>query len=255
MNEREYIRRVFETALFFRDMHEEGNDGQTTAIGLLKPIVAVNNKAVRQFVLHDLYKKQGLSLTEATLKLAAWQPVVNEGIPLNFKTIMEELEILCLAHEREMRDLSDLNNEIVKKEVIQRSFLRAARYIQSIDKENAPAHSRVVELFIPEDFVPRGHGKDGPGHREHVVPCVYLRDECRDRFRKGAQLEEIVQFLQRCVVIVEITKEQQQRLDGGCGLKNSMPEDWQPDTGCIFERLHVAEIEFIPPKGFSTCNH
>ena len=255
-----FIRRVFETALFFRDMYEEGNDGNTKAIELLKPIKSVKNTTVRQFVLHELYKQRRLTLTEAAVQLAAWQPDGNAPLFIKDTSIAAELRALCFPHERKMRDLSDMANKIVENEVIQRSFFRAARYIQRIVNENAPAHSRVVELFIPEVFVPRGYGKNGSGHREHVVPCVFLRDECIARFSNGATIDQVANFLQRNVVIVEITKEEQKRLDGsitngGMGLKNSMPNEWQFDTGCIFQRLHAAKIAFDPPQEFGTCSH
>lgn len=258
MDEREkYIRRVFETALFFRDMHEEGNDGQTTAIELLKPIASVSNVAVRKFVLHDLYLKQGLSLTKAAVQLARWCPDGKELPPFRIEDIERELCAICSEEDRPVQFVK--NQE---KVIVRRAFLRAARYIQRIRTEDAPAHSRVVERFIPDAFVPRGFGKGGTGHREHVIPCVFLRDECLVRFDDGAKLDQVADFLQGNVVIVDITKQQQKRLDrspnnGGLGLKNTMPMGWQFDSDCIFQRLHCAKIEFDPPDGFTpcTCSH
>lgn len=256
MNARDtYIQKVFETALYFRDMFEEKNDGKTTAIGLLKPIKSIQNKVLRKFVLHDLYKSQNLSLGDAAIQLAMWHPDGANLLPFNIDDIKTDLIALCLEHERQPQFVTD------KVELTRRSFLRAARYIHRIHKEGAPAHSRIVELFIAEAFVPHGKGSDGPGHREHAVPCVYLRDECLRRFGNGAKVEEIADFLQRHVVIVEISKEQQKHLDGSkknqhLGLKDKMPEGWEPDRDCIFQRLHDAKISFTPPNGLNSCeNH
>jgi hypothetical protein len=255
MDERNsYIHQVFETALYFRDMYEESNDGQTTAIELLKPVKSIRNTDVRKFVLHDLYRNQKLSLTEAALQFARWTPDDSKQPPFNVEDIKTDLIDLCQKYERDTVALTDEN--AIKR----RSFLRAARYLERIAKEKAPAHSRVVELFIPEAFVPRGFGNDGGGHREHVVPCVLLRDECIVRYKNGAELTQVADFLQRHVVIIEITKDQQKHLDGskekgGRGLKNKMPKNWEFGSGCIFARLHDAEINFVPPPGFSICNH
>lgn len=255
MEERvKYIRRVFEMALFFRDMHEEGNDGQTTAIKLLKPMASVSNVAMRKFVLHELYQRRGLSLTDAAVELAKGMPHGKEFPPYRLDDIEMELRAICLADERPVQFVED------REIIIRRAFLRAARYIRRIDTEGAPAHSRVVECFIPDDFVPRGNGKDGRGHKEHVIPCVYLLKESRQLFGSGANLDQVAGFLQRNVVIVDISKTQKEYLDGslqkgGRGLKTKMPAHWNIDSDCIFQRLHEAEIAFDPPQGFPSCNH
>lgn len=253
MNEREiYIRQVIETVLYFREMYEENNDGKTTAIGLLKPAKSITNTAVRKFVLHDLYHKQKLNFTEVAVQFARWQSHSAEHCSFNLEEVEQELRTRCIEHERDIQFITD------KESQTQRSFIRAARYIERIHKENAPAHSRVVELFIPEAFVRRGFGKEGSGHREHVIPCVALRDESLARYENGASVEQVADFLRRHVVIVEITKRQQKLLDGsintgGMGLKNSMPAGWQFDSGCIFQRLHDAKIAFDPPQELTTC--
>jgi hypothetical protein len=125
-------------------------------------------------------------------------------------------------------------------------------------KNEAPAHSRIVELFVPEDLVPHGIGNNGGGHREHVVPCVYLLEQSKIRFEAGHTMQQVVQFLKRCLVIVNITEEEQRNLDGskargGRGLKNRMPNNWDPESGCIYQRLHDAEIKFDPPEGEHVC--
>jgi len=170
-----------------------------------------------------------------------------------------ELREICHSHERPIKFIKD---ELSKSVRIHRSFLRAARYIKRIqDDEKAPAHSRVVELFIPDEFVPRGAGKNGLGHREHVVPCVLLRDKCVKLFKNdSATIEEVADFLKRYVVIVEISPSQQHCLDaskskGGRGLKHCMPTGWEFESGCIFSRLHDANILFDPPQGFTACCH
>lgn len=260
MNEQQkYIRQIVETALFFREMYEEGNDGSTTAIALLKPIKAVSNVAIRKYVLHELYMNRNLNLTDVAIQIAIWDDSGKWHLPFKLEDIEGELREICHSQERPIKFIKD---ELSKSVRIHRSFLRAARYIKRIqDDEKAPAHSRVVELFIPDEFVPRGVGKNGLGHREHVVPCVLLRDKCVELFEKdSATIEEVADFLKRHVVIVEISPSQQHCLDaskskGGRGLKHCMPTGWEFESGCIFARLHDANILFDPPQGFAACCH
>lgn len=256
MDEREkHILRVFETALFFRDMHEEDNDGQTTAIELLKPLKSTRNTVVRQAVLHDFYKRRGLSLADAAVELAKGLPDDSERPPFTVEDIESDLRAICVAQDRPFQSVKDQ-----KEVIIRRAFLRAARYIRRIPTEGVSAHSRVVERFIPEEFVPRGKGKDGPGHGEHVVPCVLLLKECIARFAREDSLDQVADFLRQNVVIVDITEKQREYLDGsprsgGLGLKTKMPHWWKFDSDCIFQRLHCAEIEFDPPRPaeFTPC--
>lgn len=254
MNEREaYIRQVFETTLYFRDMCEEGGGGHTGAIQLLKPIKSISNTEVRQFVLHELLKKNQLSLMEAAERFAMWAPVGGKPAPYGAHEIKPALSALCLEHERSFGSVTD------EKTIAQRSYLRAARYIELIYKEQVPVHSRIVELFIPDEIVPHGTGDGDQEHREHVVPCLYLLEKCKERFSSGARVEDVADFLARHVVVVKISKKQQQRLDasktnGGLGYKNTMPKGWQPDRNCIFQRLHEAAISFKPPEGFNSCD-
>jgi len=247
-----YIQQVVETCLFFRDMHEEGMEGHTGAIQLLKPDSSVSNVAVRKFLLGELYGNRRLGLTESALEFAKWQPAGRSRPSFYIEDIQTEISDLCARYERKISTVGDKD---ARKE---RAFLRASRYIERISKGLASAHSRVVELFIPEDFVPRG-GQAGAGHREHVVPCVCLRDEGIRLFKCGASLSGVADFLKRHVAIVEICKRQQKYLDGsklkgGCGLKNAMPVGWRFDVDCIFARLHYAGIDFdLPPEYLQNC--
>lgn len=250
----QYVRRVVEMVVFFRDMLEENNDGRTDAIRLLKPRDDVGNLQVRQFVLYDLYRMQKCSVTEAALALAAWQPEGKCPAPFPLEDIRDEIVNRCSAEERPLVFIWD------QAICVERSFARAARYLRRVAAGEAPAHSRVVEVFIPNDFVPRGRGKRGGGHAEHVVPCALLRDISIRRYNAGATEAEVADFLQQNVVIVDILPEQQQRLDGkkangGLDLKTTMPEGWEFGRDCIFARLHEANIPFDPPPNWVPCSH
>ena len=251
MNKKElFIQQIIETVLYFREMYEENNDGKTSAIELLKPVKTITNVAVRKFVLYELLRKQKLSFTEVAVQFAKWSFQCESFDSFDIEDVALEIRSICLEHEREIQIIPEIERQI------QRSYMRAARYFERIFTVNAPAHSRIVELFIHEAFVPRGFGKNGSGHREHVVPCAALRDESIRRYKNGAEVKQIAEFLRRHVVIVEITKDQHKYLDssiksGGLGLRDSMPVGWQFEKGDIFQRLHDARIEFDPPPKIS----
>jgi hypothetical protein len=244
-----HAQRVFETALFFRDMYEENNDGDTRAIALVKPARTVSNTKLRQFVLHDLYRGRRLGLTDAALALDAWLQATPGAVTVPQGEVADILRELCAPHERETRDV------VIEDEIIARAFMRAARYLRRIATEGVPSHSRVIEFFVPDNLVPTGHGREGGGHREHVVPCVYMRDVALDWFRRGHSEIEVARLLRHYVVIVHITPAQQQRLDGktneGVNLKVRMPDDWVLGVGSVFARLEKAGIAFDMPPSFS----
>lgn len=249
---RNYINRIVQTALFFRDMHEEGQDGDTRAIALLNPF-KVTNTAIRTYVLTELYDVGGLTLTQAAQQLAAWEHA-DPRWPA--ESVADEIAELCSEHERPMAKKGEIECEAERTD---RAFVRLARYLRRMMTDNTSQHSRVFEWFIPMAMVPQGHGRSGQDYPEHVVPCIYLRNAAFDLYRQDKSIEQVAGFLRRNLVVVWISPEEANRLDhsvrsGGLGLKTTMPAGWTFEKGCIFDRLHAAKIEFYPPHGYA-CVH
>lgn len=249
---RNYITRIVETALFFRDMHEEGQDGDTRAIALLKPF-KVTNTAIRKYVLGELYGRCGLTLTQAAQQLAAWEHA-DPRWPA--EDVADEVAELCAQHERPLASKGEIECEV---ERTGRAFVRLARYLRRMMTDDTSQHSRVFEWFIPMAMVPQGHGRSGQDYPEHVVPCIFLRDAAFDLYKRGKTIEQVVGFLRRNLVVVWISSNEANQLDrsvqsGGFGLKTKMPDGWTFEDGCIFERLHAAGIEFYPPAEYA-CSH
>jgi hypothetical protein len=247
MNEQEiYVSRVSQTALFFWEMFEENQGGHTEAIKLLKPTPKLSNVQLRGFVLNDLYRTRGLALTEAAVQLAAWLERQNYA-PKGAVNIESAIRAYCAPYERDMRVITDDN------EVLERSFVRLARYYYLMHAEEAGRHTRVPDYFIPNNCIPRGRSHSGTVHPEHVVPCAAIREYCLKYFVEGRSLDEVVKLIRRLLVIVDVSIDEWKKLDEGpSALKDIMPPEWDLETGCIFARLHLAEIKFDPPPGF-TC--
>jgi hypothetical protein len=83
-----------------------------------------------------------------------------------------------------------------------------------------------------------------------------LRDRCNELLRSGVPVNQVARWLRGWLVIVQITRSEADELDHYRGLKTVMPATWKFETGCLFERLHVAGIDFHRPQEFkSACAH
>lgn len=83
---------------------------------------------------------------------------------------------------------------------------------------------------------------DESGRREHVVPCDFLIREGVEMVKEGKADWEIAFMYQQNLLIVLISKEEQEKLDGEMGLKVDMPVGWKIGDN-PFERLTSAGIE------------
>ncbi len=139
----------------------------------------------------------------------------------------------------------------------QRKFERAAwvmRHIweeqQGDPKREARVHSRLFDVLVSNPRV-LGTSIKGGGHREHLVPCALLRDrafhlfwEGRDAKKDMVEVEkEVARMLERFLVIAHISREEAHELDHRLGLKTTMPDGWNWDTGLVDARLTQAGIK------------
>lgn len=80
--------------------------------------------------------------------------------------------------------------------------------------------------------------------REHAVPCVMIMNRVNAMIKEGVSDEEIASFIEKHMVVVLISNEEQQKLDVELGMQTAMPEGWKWGDD-IFARLHAAGIEFV----------
>lgn len=133
-----------------------------------------------------------------------------------------------------------------------RSLVRAVRYLEKRMYDSWGTgwgpHSRCLELFVPDELIPQGVGLEGkPTYREHVVPCVLLCAEATFMLQHTIPVEEVAAWIDPFLRIVCIDPAFAATLDGEHRLKLAMPPGWEFGRGCIYERLHVADILFTPP--------
>lgn len=139
---------------------------------------------------------------------------------------------------------------------LDRAVMRGVRYIWQIHTIEARQHSRVFETFVPDRLIPRGRSATLVAgqkmHREHVVPCCELLLLCQAAFKRlpGPQTvvapqqtaRELTDLVRSLLAIVDVTPREASEMDSVH--KWRMPEGWQPETGCRFERLHRWNIAF-----------
>ena len=246
-----FAEQVFETALYFHEMERQQNVGDTRAIRLLSPY-PTGAVRVRTFM-RGLYQNEGLSLKEAALRLAQWNPD-GAADPYSTSQLGTYIGHLCDDHAAIVLD------NPWPTDAVERAFYRLARYLHREWAQTVPGNSRVFESFIAAAYVPRGQSHRGGGHAEHVVPCQYLRTHCIGMFQAGATLHDVARTCGENLAIVDIHPEEKDRLDrsvrrGGLGLKVAMPAGWSVGKGCVFERLHRAGIAFDPPASMAACDH
>lgn len=164
--------------------------------------------------------------------------------------IQDALRVECAPFEsRPVVDPSDREARLTL------GFVQLARYLEKRLVDGGGAHTRAFECFVPDSLLPQGQSHAGGGYREHVVPCALLRDKCMELLRSGLPVEQVAEWMRPYLAIVVITPDEATKMDSEMGLKTRMPSGWRFDEDCIFDRLHVAGIEFHPPPGHAVCYH
>lgn len=131
----------------------------------------------------------------------------------------------------------DFTDEQVKK----RAVKRGAYVLFQLWEEGRGAHSRLLEVLVPDSYVTLGISINGPGWKEHLVPLSFIRDYCFSIFEQGGGINEAAEFIDTHLKIVYISPAERQKLDFELGLKGKMPESWEP--GDYLARLNAAGIK------------
>jgi len=130
-------------------------------------------------------------------------------------------------------------------EVKQRAVNRGAHVLFELWEEGRGAHSRLLEMLVPENYITIGTSKNGSGWREHVVPLAFIRDKCFEIFEEecgiaDGGIERASQFIDTHLKVAYITLEERKKLDFELSLKGKMPDAWV--AGDYLARLTAAGI-------------
>ncbi len=247
-----YVNRLVALALFYFECFEEGHAGDSRIPKLLSPVAGVTVETLRAFFLGRCYRDEGMSLAQAALAFHAH--LLDAGLTdLTEAAMLEAIAVACVPYARK------LVRQLTQEERIDRAHLRLARCYRHMLADGVDRESRVIEWYVPAEFVARGISKmrqacglaDG-AHTEHVVPCAFIRDTALRYLNEGRSLDEVVRMTRRFLTIVDITGSERAKLDDGAqALRQVMPAAWDVDSGCIYARLHAKQIDFAPPAKFA----
>ena len=141
--------------------------------------------------------------------------------------------------------VNSVSDRFSKEVLLDRACYRIAWNIRHMWEETGSSDTRLfLEPMIPNNFVLVGRSAGGH-YNEHVVPRVVLCQICHEMLsqdRSDESLKRIAEVVKKHLKVVQITKEEQIRLDQH--YKVSMPPSWHYDSGDTFARLKETGIEF-----------
>ncbi|MGX1187452.1 hypothetical protein AB7M29_005131 [Pseudomonas sp. F-14 TE3623] len=126
----------------------------------------------------------------------------------------------------------------------QRAIKRLAEIFRDHWEEGRVGSTRIFEHVIPDEWLICGVSSSGGSYREHVVPCVLIRDQSIKMYQEGKMIEDVARMIEKHLAIVLISEEEKNLLDKQRGWKTTMPEDWAFGAGDPFARLTSSGIEF-----------
>ena len=141
--------------------------------------------------------------------------------------------------------------DFTKTQILERRFLRLAQLIHDHWAEGSGMNTDLFkEPLIHDSFVIRAVSiAPGATYSEHVVPRVFLRDQCMSMYSTGATVEAVSKILMRYLWIAKITPEEADRINHQLGYKTTMPPGWVLGKDDALARLHEAGINLQPSPG------
>lgn len=135
-------------------------------------------------------------------------------------------------------------------ELRKRAFERAANALHSFWEEqkdvqprSAKVHSRIFERLIHNKYIELNKKTKDRKHPEHVVPCAYIRNLAFQMFWDGKTPKDVADMIERLLHIAYITNEDKDKVDAIH--KDTMPDDWNPETDSILRRLEDAGVKVV----------
>lgn len=246
-----YARRVANLAIYCFELAEQDNDAHSELVQMMLPLAVPKSqwREVRNFFRRDCYATGEMTISQAALAFHAWalergsSPAAHSRFDL---MIREE----CLPYERPFLRITN------PTESLNRAYIHMARFFRQVASGVLPYHSRPSAFFIQDDRAPQSEKQPGRTHAEHVVPCAVQRDIACEMFRREHSVYDVAQILKKLHVVIWIDSNQAYVLDNGPdSFRSRMPAGWQPETNCIYARLHDKKIPFNPPLSHPcTCD-
>ncbi len=65
-------------------------------------------------------------------------------------------------------------------------------------------HTRLFDALIYDGYIIKGESIKGKGHREHIVPCILIRNKSYEMFNKGFLIEDVANMIEKNLIIMII---------------------------------------------------
>ncbi|MFT6235721.1 MAG: hypothetical protein ACJAU9_000798 [Lentimonas sp.] len=129
-----------------------------------------------------------------------------------------------------------------------RAFYRIAWNVFHMWKETKTSDTRLFqEPLISDKHVTIGQSESLGNYREHAIPRLVLCEKCHEMYAAGSTVQDVADFIEEFLIIVLISREEQQLLDrkDELNLKQKMPANWDFKSGDPLARLRKASIQII----------
>lgn len=237
-----HVRILRDLSQYFLENHGQEN---TKAVKILVDDFGYHRDELRESVRRTLATNPGDQLVAVALALAGL-PRMTERFPV--PDIASALVTSCMNARPKLSRQTD----VVSRR--RDGLVYAMRYLERRIMQGLAPHSRAVDYFVHNSLLPHGRAIDVRTiHHEHVVPCAYVQAKATTLLRHGIPAEEVAEWIEPYLRVVEIEKIDAKRLDGPEGLKDTMPEPWDFGRDCVYQRLHRLNIAFRPPVEGPDC--
>lgn len=125
-----------------------------------------------------------------------------------------------------------------------RAIKRLAEIFRDHWEEGRVGSTRIFEHVIPDEWLICARSSSGGRYREHIVPCVLIRNQSIKMYQDGESIDDVAKMIERHLAIVLVSEEEKNRMDKQRGWKTTMPDGWVFGSGDPFARLIAAGIEF-----------
>ncbi|QIL44465.1 hypothetical protein G7045_09445 [Acidovorax sp. HDW3] len=239
-------------AYYFQDLYLDScGDGHSELIEQLNLIPGKLDWNKLREILSYLIRHKKYGITESALATIHWLRTIHPDlIPMDDE--IEKLTRICKRYE------IPIDRTIGAKEIKHRKGLQLVRYFWLMQQHIVGKHSRAPTFFFSDQELCIGSTEasaaTGEEHREHVVPCAYIRDlfignsDKKGYFHQKRLVtldredvpyaNQLATRVTRLLCVVYVSNDQWEKLDkGDSPLKVRMPEGWNPETDDILARL------------------
>lgn len=83
----------------------------------------------------------------------------------------------------------------------QRAIKRLAEIFYDHWEERRVGSTRIFEHVVPDEWLICGRSSSGGSYREHIAPCVFIRDQSIKMYQEGKLVEDVAKMIDRYLAI------------------------------------------------------